>query len=82
MSCRNISEVKEITKILSEHLVNSDICPWHEFLERWQRLNQPERCRTCDWKANILLANRIERVQSIPRRSERITSRKMRFCTD
>ena len=27
MSFRNISEVKKITKILTEHLINCDICP-------------------------------------------------------
>ena len=57
--------------------MNSGICPYHGFLERWRRPNQPERYRTCDWKASILLANGIERMQSILRRSERITSRKM-----
>ena len=60
--------------------MNSGIRSKYGFLERWRRLNQPERYMTCYWKANILLANRIERMQSIPRRSERITSRKMRFC--
>ena len=61
--------------------MNNGFRPEHEFLERWRRLNQPERCNTYDWKANILIANRIEGMQSIPRRLERITSRKMRLCT-
>ena len=35
--------------------MNSCSRPWHEFLKQWRQLNQPERCRTCDWKADISL---------------------------